>query len=206
MSITYEVHQSPEAAPDAAFDALRRMAKRNHAVIEKSNHTSWLRAMLGTCGYCVGAGAGGLLAGHAGCLAAPALSTIIPEVAAFLSPDPYSPLLMLGLGAGIDALVLGGWYAVRGRFVSKPIKIATVAFAIASLGVTTAIQTPHMYDMQQAYASLTHNDPHKRVEVARNAQMIGQSLDEYVMAICNGPDSPTATMSAFDKIKAAFTP
>lgn len=188
---------------DLKLLALQKAMRRN-AQIERP--TGWVANLWGACAFCVTSSGAGVLAGHVGCVVTPILVTLAPAGSTMLGIDPYNPVLMLKIATGVNASVLGAWYALRGRYVSRPIQMATVGFALAGLVVTTAIKTPHMVDMQMAYEQLTQGDVNRRVEVIENARLMGQSLDDYLMAFCSTPSSPTARMTSSQKIMQAFWP
>jgi hypothetical protein len=191
---------TPDLLEEAASASLANHTRQN-TLFARS-----MRKLFGACAYCVTTGGSGFLAGHLGCVVTPIITTLTPAGVPLIGYDPYDPVTMLKIGFALNAAVLGAWYGLRGRHVAKPIRVATIAIATSSLLITTAIKTPHMYDMGQAYQTLTQDDPEKRAMVINNARLTGQSLDEYLMSICSSPNSPTAGMSAFDKIRAAFTP
>jgi hypothetical protein len=191
---------------DASQDNLLKLqnAMRRNAEITRPN--GLFSGLWGACAFCVTSSGAGILAGHIGCFVTPILVTLAPAGSTMLGVDPYDPVLMLKIAAGMNAAVLGAWYGLRGRHVSKPIQMATVGFALAGLVVTTAVKTPHMVDMQMAYNQLTQGDASRRADVIDNARVMGQSLDDYLMTICSSPSSPTAAMSSWQKIRLAFMP
>lgn len=188
---------------DQKLLALQSAMRRNADI---SRPAGWYSSLWGACAFCVTSSGAGILAGHLGCVVTPLLVTLAPAGSSLLGADPYNPVLMLKIAAGVNAAVLATWYGLRGRHVSKPIQMATVGFALAGLVATTAIKTPHMVDMQLAYEQLTQGDANKRAEVIETANMMGQTLDDYLMTICSSPTSPTAQMSSWQKIRLAFMP
>ncbi|MBX9849131.1 MAG: hypothetical protein K2X64_07540 [Rhodocyclaceae bacterium] len=188
---------------DKKLQTLQSAMRRN---AELTRPTGWYSSLWGACAFCVTSSGAGILAGHLGCVVTPLLVTLAPASSSMLGVDPYNPVLMLKIAAGVNAAVLAGWYGLRGRHVSRPIQMATVGFALAGLVATTAIKTPHMVDMQLAYEQLTQGDANKRAEVIETARMMGQSLDEHLMAYCSSPTSPTARVSSWQKIRLAFMP
>lgn len=200
--------QSPVEILTATPDLLEEAATASLENHERQNSflARGMRKLFGVCAYCVTTSGGGLLAGHLGCVVTPVITTLAPSGVPLLGVDPYNPLSMLGIGMAANAAVLGAWYKARGQCVSKPIRIATVAIAATSLLGTVMYKTPHMYDMGQAYKTLTQETPEGRAKVISMARAMGQTLDEYLESMCQSPNSPTAGMSAFQKIKAAFTP
>lgn len=191
---------TPDLLDEAASASLENHARQNTFAART------MRKLFGVCAYCITTGGSGFLAGHLGCVVTPVVTTLAPSSTSWFGIDPYNPVTMLGIGFALNTAVLTAWYGLRGRHVAKPIRIATIAIATSSLLITTAIKTPHMVDMGMAYEALTQNDPEKRAMVIENARLMGLSLDEYLMTICSTPNSPSAGMSTFVKIKFAFTP
>jgi len=105
-------------ADQQPIDALSRAMRRKPA-------SSWVQSLWGGCAFCVGSAAG-----HIGCLVAPLLSLSANGATA---ASGHNPMLMIGSALAINSVTLGIWYRVRGRFVSKPIKLATIGFAIAGM-------------------------------------------------------------------------
>lgn len=192
-----------QATPDLLNEAVDASLEAHQQRSKWSMRMS--RALFQTCAFCVTSGGSGLLAGHLGCVIAPLATTIAPETALLLSPNPYDPVLMFKIGFVINTAVLGTWYAVRGRHVTRPIQMATVGIALGGLVVTTAVKTPHMVDMQAAYEQLTNGDEGRRAELIESARLMGQTLDQRLMAICGTPTGPTAKMTSWQKIRYAFT-
>jgi len=176
---------------DKKLGILRRAMRGSASVQPSSRYSKLWRG----CAFCVTSGGSGLLAGHLGCVIAPLATTIAPEASLLLTSNPYDPVLMFKIGFVINTAVLGTWYAIRGRHVSRPIQIATVGIALGGLIVTTTLKTPHMVDMQAAYEQLTNGDEGRRAELIESARLMGETLDQRLMAICSTPTGPTAKMS-----------
>lgn len=84
------------------------------------------------CFACTGAGLGGLLAGHAGCLAA----------AIFAGTAAVMPLSMFVFGAVAGGAGLALWFHLRGPAASWREKQVVVAGALLGLLVSIALHHP----------------------------------------------------------------
>jgi hypothetical protein len=162
------------------IDALSRAMRRKPT-------SSWVQSMWGGCAFCVGSAAG-----HIGCLIAPLLSLGANGATAASGHDP---MLMIGSALAINSVTLGVWYRVRGRFVSKPIKLATIGFAVAGMAITTGINLKdhaHIHNREQAEAWFKAQSPDAQENVREIAKAFHMSVDDYLTTfeICS-PTKPS---------------
>jgi hypothetical protein len=98
------------------------------------------------CLACTGGGLGGLLAGHAGCLAA----TLWASVGAGAA-GAVLPLSMLVFGALASAAGLALWFRLRGA--TAPLREKQVVMASVLLGLLISIALHHPLSSQTAEIS-----------------------------------------------------
>jgi hypothetical protein len=106
-------------------------------------------------------------------------------------------MLMIGSALAINSVTLGIWYRVRGRFVSKPIKLATIGFAIAGMAITTGInlkQHVHNHSYAQAQVWYDAQPPEFQKSIKELAGVWHMSVPQYLTTfeICS-PTRPNFT-------------
>ncbi len=153
---------------------------------------SWAQSLWGGCAFCVGSAAG-----HVGCLVAPLLSLGTNGATAAAG---HNPTLMIGTALAVNLVTLGVWYKVRGRFVSNPIKLATIGFALAGMVMTTGVNLKqhvddHGYAQAQAWYDAQPPDAQKSIQEIAGAWHM--SVPQYltVFEIC-APTRPNSKAPA----------
>ena len=154
--------------------------------------SSWVQSLWGGCAFCVGSAAG-----HVGCLVAPLITSTTSGITA---ASGHSPMLMIGSALAINTVTLGTWYRLRGRFVSTPIKAATIGFALAGMIITTGINLKsheHIHNREQAEAWFKAQPPDAQKNIREIATAFHMSVDDYLTTfeICS-PNRPNFTESA----------
>ncbi|MDF3025618.1 MAG: hypothetical protein K0R10_2979 [Alphaproteobacteria bacterium] len=98
------------------------------------------------CLACTGGGFGGLLAGHAGCLAATLLAGI--GVSVGTGAAVAMPLSMFIFGALTTTAALALWFRLRGPAASLREKQSVVACAVLGLLISIALHHPTTADAE----------------------------------------------------------
>jgi len=150
---------------------------------------AWWHSLFYGCAACVGGAAG-----HVGCLVAPLITSTTSGITA---ASGHSPMLMIGSALAINTVTLGAWYRLRGRFVSTPIKAATLGFALAGMVITTSVNMKdhaHMHSREQAEAWFKAQPPDAQKNVREIAKAFHMSVDDYLTTfeICS-PTRPNFT-------------
>ena len=174
---------SPVVGSD--FDFLEQAGERPFEDAKKT----WWHSLFYGCAACVGGAAG-----HAGCLIAPLLTLGANGATA---ASGHNPALMIGSALAINTVTLGLWYRLRGRFVSKPIKLATIGFAIAGMAITTGINLrQHVHDHGYAQAQTWYDaqPPEAQKNIKEIAGAFHMSVPQYLTTfeICS-PKRPNLT-------------
>jgi hypothetical protein len=162
-----------------------------------------LRTLFGLCAYCAGAGSSGFVVGHITCLALPFVSIFTPQLGAMIGAEsPYDPKATLATASLCSLVLLGGWYAWRGRGSSAAHQVVIGVAVLSGLTLNLWVALPHQYDMNQAYLRLTQGNPELAQDYARIARANGQSFDDYLKT-CIPSD---ISASRWERIKLIFSP
>jgi hypothetical protein len=166
-----------------AEDFLEQAGERQFS----SGKKAWWHSLFYGCAACVGGAAG-----HAGCLVAPLVTA---ATSGAIVTAGHSPLLMIGSGLAINTVTLGLWYRFRGRFVSTPIKAATIGFAVAGMIVTTGLNLKtHLQEHSpaQAEAWFKAQSPEAQKNIKEVATAWHMDVDTYLTTfeLCGGPIIP----------------
>jgi hypothetical protein len=136
------------------------------------------------------------------------VSTVGTGLTLLMSAANYQPLLTAGLNASIAVGVVGSWYALRGKAVSRAIRTVTVSIAAASLVLTTAVNMPHDYDMWRTYLEVTDGG-RDRAGLFESAAALRLTPDQYLESLCSVPTSSAAiaraNMSYGEKLVDSFS-
>ena len=142
---------------------------------------AWWHSLFYGCAACVGGATG-----HIGCLVAPLLTLGTNGATA---ASGHNPALMIGSALAINTVTLGLWYRFRGRFVSKPIKLVTIGFALAGMAVTTGINLrehvhEHHAHNEAARRWYMSQPPESQKQIKETAALLNESVDEYLGSLC----------------------
>lgn len=94
----------------------------------------WLGGIFKKCALCAGSGAGGLLAGHAGCILAP----LVIASAGLTTVTAGMPVLAVAFSAAATAGGLYLWNRLRGKTAGKWEKRIVIGSALVGLGLSSA--------------------------------------------------------------------
>jgi hypothetical protein len=118
-------------APDAAH------CNDNNCTIDnapKTGNKGALKSIFKRCATCAGSGAGGLLAGHAGCVITP----LVIAAAGMTTATAGMSILAVAFGAAATAGGLYLWHRLRGKQAGKWEKRIVVGSALAGLAFSSA--------------------------------------------------------------------
>ena len=101
---------------------------------------------------CAGSGAGGLLAGHAGCIITP----MVMAAAGATTLTAGMPLLALAFSTAATAGGLYAWHRLRGHTASKWEKRIVIGSALAAVLLSSAF---HLAGHRHNHQNMTMPDP-----------------------------------------------
>ena len=97
--------------------------------------SGWLRNVFKKCAMCAGSGAGGLLAGHAGCIITP----LVIVAAGATTATAGLSVLAVAFGAAATAGGLYAWHKLRGHQAGRWEKGIVIGSALSGLLLSSAL-------------------------------------------------------------------
>ena len=196
------------ASPTEPIDPLRVLLEK-----QSPHSASWLRSLFEKCGVC----ATGSLATHiVTCFVLPtgmvtavtSAATWAPNtVAALVSPETaalivgHNPWVMTEMAAAGNAIVLAGWYAVRGRGVNNAVKFINAGVVMLGLTGTAAYNLVPAY--VEAHQYLVRSAPEDQRAFSELAQISNYWFTESYLidnGIC-GDKSGAETIQALIQLR-----